>query len=252
MIKYFITLCLILFFLFGKGQDPQFSQFYAAPLYLGPSFAGNADGIRLTTNFRDQWPRLPGEFVTYAAGVDTYFEDFRSGLGAYIMHDRAGGGLYNYSTFAAQYAFNAKITKELFFKPGLEVSYNQRYIDFYSIQFTDQMNRTFDGASVPNSIEAPPTERFNQFDFSTSFMVYSIDYWVGASVNHLLSLHKSVSNSEFYAPLKVSFYGGYKLDLNNSGLRSRRSQENLFFSFYFKTNENRKTKINTNNDKKTF
>lgn len=234
MIKYIAVIFLFFLSFYSRGQDPQFSQFYAAPLYLGPSFAGNTSGVRLTTNFRDQWPRLPGEFVTYAAGVDKYFDDFKSGLGAYIMHDRAGGGLYNFSTFAAQYTFNAKITRELFFKPGLEVSYNQRYIDFYGITFTDQMNRTFDGASTPSSIEAPPKERFNQFDFSTSFLVYTIDYWIGSTVSHLLSLHKSVSDNDYYTPLKLSFYGGAKFDLNNTGLRSRMSQENLFFSFYFR------------------
>ena len=35
---------LILLMTFGlelKGQDPQFSQFYASPLYLNPAFAGD-------------------------------------------------------------------------------------------------------------------------------------------------------------------------------------------------------------------
>ena len=234
MIRIFVFVILIFFGISVNAQDPQFSQFYAAPLYLGPSFSGNTQNVRLTTNFRDQWPKLPGEFVTYAVSIDKYFEDFKSGLGAYIMHDRAGGGKYNYSTFAMQYAYNARITRELFFKPGLEVSYNQRNIDFYEIVFSDQINRTFDNGPVPSSIEAPPLERFHQFDFSTSILVYSLDYWGGASVNHLLSLHKSVTDNDYYTPLKVSFYGGAKFDLNNSGLRSRISEENLFFSFYFK------------------
>lgn len=218
----------------AKGQDPQFSQFYAAPLFLGPSFAGSADGLRITTNFRDQWPRLPGEFITYSAGVDNYFAEYRSGLGILVMHDRAGGGAYSISSFALQYAFNAKIARDLYFKPGLEASYNQRTIDFYSIVFADQMNRTFDEDNVPTTIEAPPKEKFNQFDFSSSMLFYSSNYWVGGAVNHLLSLHKSISDSEYYLPLKISFYGGYRFELNSVGLRSQRRMENIFVSTYFR------------------
>lgn len=218
----------------ANAQDPQFSQFYAAPLFLGPSFAGSADGLRVTTNFRDQWPRLPGEFITYAAGVDNYFTNYRSGLGLFVMHDRAGAGAYSISSFALQYCFNAKLARDLYFKPGLETSYNQRTIDFNSILFADQMNRTFDEDNVPTSIEAPPKERFSQFDFSSSMLFYSSDYWVGVAVNHLLSLHKSVADNDYYTPLKISFYGGYRFELNSGGLHSRARMENIFISTYFR------------------
>lgn len=216
------------------SQDPQFSQFYAAPLFLGPSFAGGSDGLRVSSNFRDQWPKLPGEFITYAVGVDNYFAEYRSGLGLFIMHDRAGKGTYNVSSFSLQYAFNGKIGRDLYLKPGLEASYNQRTIDFYSLRFADQMNRTFDDASTPASIEAPPKDKFNQFDFSSSILLYTSDYWIGGSVNHLLSLHKSVSDNDYYTPLKISFYGGARFGINSAGLRSKDRQENIFVSYYFR------------------
>ena len=41
-----------------QAQDPQFSQFYAAPLYLNPGFAGTTPYIRAGANFRSQWPSL--------------------------------------------------------------------------------------------------------------------------------------------------------------------------------------------------
>jgi type IX secretion system PorP/SprF family membrane protein len=233
MKKLFIYILLLAAFT-SNAQDPQFSQFYAAPLFLGPSFAGSANGLRVASSFRDQWPRLPGEFITYAVGVDNYFSDYRSGIGIFVLHDRAGSGAYAVSSFAADYAFNAKIGRDLYFKPGLEASYNQRTIDFNSILFADQMNRTFDETGIPTSIEAPPKERFTQFDFSSSVLFYSTDYWVGAAVNHLLSLHKSVANNDYYTPLKVSFYGGYRFELNSVGLRSNQRMESIFVSTYFR------------------
>ncbi len=49
---------------FTKAQDPQFSQFYAAPMYLNPGFAGTTVDNRIVFNHRIQWPSLPGAFVT--------------------------------------------------------------------------------------------------------------------------------------------------------------------------------------------
>ncbi|MFM8742085.1 MAG: type IX secretion system membrane protein PorP/SprF, partial [Cytophagales bacterium] len=34
------------------AQDPQFSQFYAAPLYLNPAFAGSTNQNRVGINYR--------------------------------------------------------------------------------------------------------------------------------------------------------------------------------------------------------
>ena len=46
------------------AQDPQFSQFYANPVYLNPAFAGTARCPRVVLNYRNQWPGIPGNFVT--------------------------------------------------------------------------------------------------------------------------------------------------------------------------------------------
>ena len=53
---------LVVFFVVGLNktlaQDPQFSQFYAAPLYLNPAFAGSAQEARVGINYRNQWPQI--------------------------------------------------------------------------------------------------------------------------------------------------------------------------------------------------
>ena len=67
-----ILFLIVLLNLNSFGQDPQFSQFYANPMYLSPSFAGSTNGTRAVLNFRDQWPAIPGSFITYSASVDHY------------------------------------------------------------------------------------------------------------------------------------------------------------------------------------
>ena len=62
----------------GWSQDPQFSQFYANPLYLNPALAGGALAPRLTANYRNQWPALSANFVTASFGTDVFLPNYKS------------------------------------------------------------------------------------------------------------------------------------------------------------------------------
>ena len=94
-----LPLLLLLFAGSAEAQDPQFSQFYANKMWLSPAFAGSAGGPRLALNYRNQWPRIPGNFITYAASFDMPFyfggrgRDPRHGLGINLMSDQAGAGV---------------------------------------------------------------------------------------------------------------------------------------------------------------
>ena len=44
------------------AQDPQFSQFYANPIYTNPAFAGSSTVGRIVANARNQWPSIAGTF----------------------------------------------------------------------------------------------------------------------------------------------------------------------------------------------
>ncbi|MEM7297033.1 MAG: type IX secretion system membrane protein PorP/SprF, partial [Bacteroidota bacterium] len=39
-----------------QAQDPQFSQYYAAPLYLNPGLVGINQKGSMGINYRTQWP----------------------------------------------------------------------------------------------------------------------------------------------------------------------------------------------------
>ena len=71
------------------AQDPEFTQFYANPLYLNPAFAGTARCPRLVMNYRNQWPSLSGTFVTTSASYDQHVPTIQGGLGLIVLNDRA-------------------------------------------------------------------------------------------------------------------------------------------------------------------
>lgn len=93
--KKLITLFFAAVFCVGKSaaQSPQFSQFYANPIYSNPAFAGDAGSPRFIANYRNQWASIGIPFQTAAFSFDTYAEDADIGLGIQAIHDQRGPAL---------------------------------------------------------------------------------------------------------------------------------------------------------------
>ena len=112
------------------SQDPEFSQFYANPLYLNPALAGATICPRAMGNFRDQWPTVGGAYVTYSASYDQYFDFLHGGVGLLVTADRAGGGTLNATTFSLMYAYKFNLSDHIYASTALQVSYFQRSLSW--------------------------------------------------------------------------------------------------------------------------
>ena len=76
----------------ARSQDPTFTQFYSNPVYLNPALAGASGCPRIALNYRNEWPQLTGNYVTYSAAYDTYAKNVSGGIGLIAMHDQQGQG----------------------------------------------------------------------------------------------------------------------------------------------------------------
>ncbi len=219
--------------LFSAGaQDPQFSQFYSSPLYMGPSFAGTGKGPRIIANYRDQWPRISGTFVTYALSGDFYLDRYRSGIGLLVLRDDAGRGLMNVTNIGLNYSFNVNLSKNWQFRPGLQAYYYMKGIDYNSLMFGDQILRDGGSGNGGMSVEmsrlltAEPTRHA---DFTTSSLVYSDRMWFGFTLDHLMSFSRVLTEKGQYLPIRLSAYGGGKYNI--SGRTLKRYEENITAAF---------------------
>ena len=108
--------------LIGKlySQDPEFTQFYANPLYLNPAFAGTAKCPRVCLNYRNQWPAISGTFVTYSASYDQHIDGISGGLGLLVTKDEAGLATLNTTNVSAIYSYQLHITREFSMKFGFQ------------------------------------------------------------------------------------------------------------------------------------
>src|ERR1700675_756739 len=105
------------------AQDPQFSQYYQAPLYLNPGFTGITQQQRAVVNNRIQWPNLPQAFTTYAFSYDIFVDELRSGCGLLVTTDKMGTASWRTTTANLLYSYKIKLSDKFVFSPGLSFGY---------------------------------------------------------------------------------------------------------------------------------
>ncbi|HRF79492.1 MAG TPA: PorP/SprF family type IX secretion system membrane protein, partial [Flavobacteriales bacterium] len=105
------------FLMRSYAQDAQLTQFYATPTYVNPAFAGTGLQTRFGLVARDQWPAIPGAFVTANFAVDHNLSDLSSGIGLMVHHDRAGSGALRYTSVTGQYAYEIQLKRKVFLRP---------------------------------------------------------------------------------------------------------------------------------------
>lgn len=205
-----IIIILTILITYGKlySQDPQVSQLFFSTYYIAPSFAGFTDGSRASLLYRNQWPSVQKEFVTYAFSADHYFARFKSGLGVFFLQDKAGIGNLTTKDIALQYAYHLTINRGWSFRPGLQIYYQSRSLDFSKLVFGDQLSLT---GINPYTIEVPTMEKIGYVDFATSLLVEYKTAWGGLAIDHLATPNQSFyETGKSYLPLTYKIYGGYK------------------------------------------
>lgn len=190
------------------AQDPQYSQMYANALYLSPAFAGAEENTRGIFATRYQWPALDASFISNTFSVDHYIDRYKSGVGFIATSDLSTAAKLRSTEAGLIYAFQAELSKKIVFRPALQLSYVNRSINFNSLTFGSQYdNNGFTGAPS-NEVSNVPTVSY--LDISSGGILYSENFWIGVSVNHLNTPEQSFIKGQSELAVKTSFFGGYK------------------------------------------
>ncbi|MCU4176937.1 PorP/SprF family type IX secretion system membrane protein [Carboxylicivirga sp. N1Y90] len=203
-----MVLCCLLCGLNLNAQDMHFSQFYANPLYLSPSLAGATDGGRLILNYRNQWPAISNAFSTSSVSFDNFFSRFNSGVGVYLIQDKAGSAGLTTTQAAFQYSYNLLLSDNWQVVPAIQFAYGNRSVDFSKIVFPDQPPGS--GGSS-GGFDRLSNEQVNYIDLAASVFAYSSKYWFGLTVDHLGKPNYSFLNEEAEVDRKYVFFGGVNI-----------------------------------------
>ena len=216
--KRIIYLFILSFIIFRDsfGQDPTFSQFYANPLYLSPSFAGATAQYRIGMNYRNQWPAVPGVFHTYSISFDKAMPDFNSGFGVLATYDVAGEGNLSTTNIGLLYSYDFNINKEWHVRPGVNFKFYYLGLDINKLIFSSQMT----ASGTTPSITPPPFDNVADVDFATSALVYNERIWAGFTLDHLLTPKTSFYGDDATVPVKFNMFGGVQI-LKKTRLRQK-------------------------------
>ncbi|MCL2434574.1 MAG: PorP/SprF family type IX secretion system membrane protein [Lentimicrobiaceae bacterium] len=187
------SLLLILFFfttLQTFGQDPHFSQFYANPLYLNPAFAGTVNGARFSLNFRDQWPTIPSNFVTFSASYDQHINAMHGGIGVLLTADVEGKKLIQTYDAGAIYNFRAQVTREFNLQFAVQAGCKYTTINWDKLTFADG------SSGIPTHYDNTIKPQFN---VAVGMVGYTPYLYFGLAVHHLapiqINFRDSIVNS---------------------------------------------------------
>jgi type IX secretion system PorP/SprF family membrane protein len=197
------------------AQDPQFTQFYANPLYLNPAFAGSARCPRVVLNYRNQWPALTGTFVTTSASYDQHVDGLMGGVGLLVTHDQAGKGTLNTTTVSGMYSYQLAITRKFSMRAGFQATYFQKSLDWSKLTFGDQIDprRGF----IYNTNDVPRGGSVGNADFSAGLLGYSDIFFVGFAAHHLSEPNESLIVGVSRLPLKLTGHAGAKIPIGMGG-----------------------------------
>ena len=216
------------------AQDPEFTQFYAAPLYLNPAFAGTARCPRIMTNYRNQWPNLSGNFVTYAASYDQHVDALQGGIGLLVVNDKAGDGVLNTTNISGIYSYQLNVTHRFSIKAGFQATYAQKRLDWSKLTFGDQISPKY-GFIYPTQ-EVMPQESRSYFDLSAGILAYSSKFFGGLAINHLTQPNEGfISTNQAKLPMKITVHAGMQIPLAS---KSRSSTSYISPNILFQQQQN--------------
>lgn len=200
----------------GFSQDPAYSQFYGNPLYLNPALAGTGECMRLTANYRNQWPSLPGGFVQYSGSIDFYSEPLHGGIGLLVSSDNIAQSTFVTNRAALIYAYRLRINMKTELHAGFQGGVQQQTFNWDDLVFADMIDQSTGTITGSTGETGPANTTVWAPDFSAGFVAgYDEKVYAGMAVHHMtqpgLDYFGNGEGNPLYA--KYTFHAGANIVL---------------------------------------
>ncbi|MDR1682405.1 MAG: type IX secretion system membrane protein PorP/SprF [Candidatus Symbiothrix sp.] len=216
----FILLFCAFFGTVSAQFDTQLSNYWAAPNYYNPAYAGQSGNLELTGLYRMQWLRITNAPKSGIVLGEMPLQLFgrTHGVGISMYNDQIG--LFKTNLISGQYAFKMKL-----FKGTLSIGIQGGYI---SESFDGSKVKMPQGESYDENDEGIPTSEVsgNSIDAAAGlFYTDSLKRWyVGLSATHLFAPQLEL-NDNYILDIPRSYYlaAGCNIRLRNPLLELRPS-----------------------------
>jgi type IX secretion system PorP/SprF family membrane protein len=167
------------------AQDVAFLNPNQSIILLNPSFAGSNGGFRNQLSYRNRWPALSGNYITYANSADVYIKRARSGIAVTYQVDDEMRGTLKTSMLSLAYARHFEFREgDLKIIPSVQGSYGQLSLDRSKLHFGDPIHPRY--GMFWTSAAVLPSANTQFLDLNTAALVsYKNKLYAGAGVKHL-------------------------------------------------------------------
>jgi len=221
MKKYFVFIFTLLLTLVVKAQDPHFSQFFASPLTLNPSFTGKFDGLwRIAANHRDQWPSIPKAYVTTSFSVDfpimekVIAENDVFGIGISGVSDASANNILklNYGSLSMSYHKSLDENGYNTIGAGFQGTYSSMNLDINKLTFESMLDQNGFTNESGREVLANGSNQ-NYFDMNAGILFSGStngenNYYLGASMYHINRPKVSFKDNNWYLTNRTTIHGG--------------------------------------------
>ncbi len=189
------------------AQDPHFSQFFSAPLYVNPAQTMNTDAdFRVMSNIRSQWINPAAPYLTGILSAETRLLKKNTnnnilGGGISLMHDYTFDGILksNYaSSFIAYHQFldDEKTNK---ISVGFGATYGKKNLDFSRLVFAEQFTNGGFNTSLPSGESLSNMKSFLSLSTGINYSYTNeiINFEVGAAGYHLNNPKQTFLKDEY-------------------------------------------------------
>jgi type IX secretion system PorP/SprF family membrane protein len=211
----------------SMAQDPEFSQFYAAPLYLNPAFAGSVRCPRITMNYRNQWPAILGQFTTYDVEYDQYVSSLSGGIGIMAWKDNAGSGTISTTNFSGIYSYQMNMSRDFTVNAGFQASYMQKNLDWSKLTFGDEIDPRY--GFIYQTQEVAPKGTSSFLDLSAGLLGYTNEFYGGIAVAHLTQPNEGFISAQTPLPIKLTAHFGAMIPMDDSRRNTSYISPNILF-----------------------
>jgi len=198
------------------GQENHFAQFYSAPQYLNPAFAGDTEHTRAGTNLRLMSPSDGARILNSLVHFDYKMPHQPNGLGILVyQHTEA----LTHLKLQINYSHSIQLSEKSWIKAGLAASINQRHTPSQSLKYPDQYSNT--GYTGQASAEANLKESSYFPAVAAGIILYNHQTWMSLSADYLNQPKENFAGSSITYPTKLCFMMGSLIPVNKTSSRRR-------------------------------